>query len=334
MSKPKLRWGILGCANIAKRSVIPGIQQSQNNEVVAIASRSLENAQQTAQQLNIPTAYGSYEELLNDEQIDAIYIPLPNHLHKEWTLKAAAAGKHILCEKPIALNADEASEMINACSNAGVHLAEAFMYRHHPRYQMLKDIISEGAIGDIRAIRGCFTFNSSANFGNVRFKQEWGGGSVYDVGCYPITAARLILEQEPEAVTAHAFFSPSHDNVDMMTSGLIEFANGVALSFDCGMWAGGRNNLEVVGSDGLITVPNAFVSGSEEGWSFFVHSKDGIKEISVPIINQYAQQADDFAAVILEQATPIVAADDPIHTMKIIDAIILSARTRTRVVLN
>jgi xylose dehydrogenase (NAD/NADP) len=334
MEKQQLRWGIMGCANIAKHSVIPGIQKSKHNQVVAIASRTLATAQQTAEQLNIPTAYGSYEELLQDEQIDAVYIPLPNHLHKEWTLKAAAAGKHVLCEKPIALTADEAAEMIAACQDAGVHLAEAFMYRHHPRYQLLKEVIASGDIGEIRAIRGSFTFNSSANHGNVRFKQEWGGGSVYDVGCYPITAARLLLEQEPEAVTAHAFFSPEHDNVDMMTSGLIEFPNAVALSFDCGMWAGGRNTLEIVGSTGYITVPNAFVSGSEDGWAFFVHNgKEAAKKISVPIINQYAQQADDFAAVVLQQATPIVDADDAYHNMRIIDAILLSARTRTRVVL-
>lgn len=335
MSKDFLRWGILGCANIAKRSVIPGIQQSEHNKVVAIASRSLEKSQETAAQLNIPTAYGSYEQLLQDPDIDAVYIPLPNHLHMEWTIKAAEAGKHVLCEKPLALTANEASKMIAACKQAGVHLAEAFMYRHHPRYHMLKETIDSGVIGEIRGIHGTFTFNSSANHGNVRFKQAWGGGSVYDVGCYPITAARFLLGKEPEAVTAHAFFSPEHDHVDMMTTGLIEFPDSVALSFDCGMWAGGRNTLEVVGSDGFITVPNAFISGSEDGWSFFIHvNGEPIKEVQVPIINQYAKQADDFAAVVLKQAQPIVADDDAFHNMKIIDAVLHSARTRTRVVLD
>lgn len=334
MDKKHLRWGIIGCAAIAKRAVIPGIQQSENNQVVAIASRNLSTAQETAAQLNIPVAYGSYDELLQDPQIDAVYIPLPNHLHKEWTLKAAAAGKHVLCEKPLALTADEAAQMIAGCQAAGVHLAEAFMYRHHPRYQLLKDKIASGVIGEIRGIHGTFTFNSSANHGNVRFNQAWGGGSVYDVGCYPITAARLLLEREPEAVTAQAFFSPEHDNVDMMTSGLIEFPGSVALTFDCGMWAGGRNTLEIVGSTGYITVPNAFVSGSEDGWSFYIHTgKESPEKVTVPLINQYAKQADDFAAVVLQNASPIVEADDALHNMKIIDAVLQSARTRTRVVL-
>jgi len=334
MDKKQLRWGIIGCAGIAKRAVIPGIQQSENNQVIAIASRNLATAQETAAGLNIPVAYGSYEELLQHSEIDAVYIPLPNHLHKEWTLKAAAAGKHVLCEKPLALTADEAEEMIAACQAAGVHLAEAFMYRHHPRYQLLKDTVASGVIGEIRGIHGTFTFNSAANHGNVRFKQAWGGGSVYDVGCYPITAARLLLEREPEAVTAQAFFSPEHDNVDMMTSGLIEFPGSVALTFDCGMWAGGRNTLEIIGSTGYITVPNAFVSGSEEGWSFYIHTgKEAPEKVTVPLINQYAKQADDFAAVVLQNARPIVEADDALHNMKIIDAVLQSARTRTRVVL-
>lgn len=167
----KIRWGVLGCASIAKRSVIPGLQQSKHNEVVAIASRNEDTAKQTANELHIPKAYGSYESLLADTSIDAVYIPLPNHLHKEWSIRAAEAGKHILCEKPLALTEAEASEMAEAADQAGVYLAEAFMYRHHPRYDILKDMIAAGAIGDIRGIRSAFTFNSSSNHGNVRFRK-------------------------------------------------------------------------------------------------------------------------------------------------------------------
>lgn len=205
----KLRWGILGCASIAKHSVIPGLQQSRLNDVVAIASRDQGKAAQTAEELNIPTAYGSYESLLEDSSIDAIYIPLPNHLHKEWSIRAAEAGKHILCEKPLALTEAEAAEMAEAAAKAGVVLTEAFMYRYHPRYDLMKEMIVAGAIGDIRGIRSAFTFNSSTNHGNVRFRKDWGGGSIYDIGCYPINAARILLGQEPEAVTVQAFFSPS-----------------------------------------------------------------------------------------------------------------------------
>src|SRR5690625_1015632 len=219
MEKKKVRWGIMSTASIGKRSVIPGIQESERNEVVAVASRSLENAQVFADELGIPQAYGSYEELLNDAEIDAVYIPLPNHLHKEWTVKAAEAGKHVLCEKPIALNETEVLEMIEASKKADVILAEAYMYRHQKRYADIRELLKNGEIGEIRGIHGVFTFNGAGNKGNIRFTKEWGGGSIYDVGCYPISAARLLLDEEPTAVTAQAYFSPEHGNVDMMASG-------------------------------------------------------------------------------------------------------------------
>lgn len=172
----KLRWGIAGCAGIAVKSVIPGIQQSQTSMVSAIASRDIGKAEATAQQLGIAKACGSYEELLADANIDVVYIPLPNHLHCEWTIRAAEAGKHVLCEKPIALDAQEARKMIKACADAGVLLVEAFMYRHHPRYDRIKEIIRSGEIGDIRGIHGAFTFNEAASLENVRFKRSMGGG--------------------------------------------------------------------------------------------------------------------------------------------------------------
>lgn len=242
----KLRWGVLGCAGIAKRSVIPGIQASQTGVVAAIASRNLNTAEETAKSLDIPTAYGSYEALLADETIDAVYIPLPNHLHMEWTIKAAEAGKHVLCEKPIALNADEARRMVDACSAAGVHLAEAFMYRYHPRFDVIKNIIQSGEIGEVRGLHSTFTFNNAGDASNVRYRKAWGGGSIYDVGCYPISVARMLLGEEPQAATVHGLLSPEHDNVDMMASGILEFSGGVALSFDCGMWADFRNTLEIL----------------------------------------------------------------------------------------
>ncbi|WP_284639785.1 Gfo/Idh/MocA family protein [Paenibacillus silviterrae] len=333
MSSKKVRWGIIGCAGIAKRAVIPGIQQSETGEVAAIASRELSNARETADKLGIPTAYGSYEQLLEDESIDAVYIPLPNHLHKEWTIRAAEAGKHVLCEKPIALNAEEAQEMADACAKAGVVLAEAFMYRYHPRYAMIRDIIQSGEIGAIRGIHGTFTFNNAKASNNVRYKQAWGGGSVYDVGCYPLSAARLLLEREPEAVTAHAFFSPEHDHVDMMTSGLVEFSDHVALTFDCGMWAAGRNTLEVVGTDGTIEVPSAFVTRGDAKDHFFVTVKGERREVEVPYVNQYALQADAIGRSILHGEPLAFAPSDAVANMKVIDATLQSARERIRVTL-
>lgn len=328
----KLRWGILGCASIAKRSVIPGLQQSRLNEVVAIASRDQAKAEQTAEELKIPIAYGSYESLLEDSSIDAVYIPLPNHLHKEWSIRAAEAGKHILCEKPLALTEAEAAEMADAAAKAGVILAEAFMYRYHPRYDVLKEMIDSGAIGEIRGIRSAFTFNSSANHGNVRFRKDWGGGSIYDVGCYPINAARILLDKEPEAVTVQAFFSPEHDHVDMMASGLIEFDGNVSLTFDCGMWAAYRNPLEIVGTDGLIEVPYAY-SLPENGANFFLTTGDGRKEIEVPHANAYSEQGDRIAEAVLYDKPLRYSTEDAVRNMRVIDACLQSAHERARIVL-
>lgn len=334
MSEKKVRWGVLGCAGIAKRAVIPGIQQSQTGIVAAVASRGIDKAAETAEQFGIEKAYASYEELLVDKEIDAVYIPLPNHLHKEWTIRAAEAGKHVLCEKPIALNAEEAKEMEEACAKAGVLLAEAFMYRYHPRYEMVKDAIRSGEIGEIRGIHGTFTFNNAKDAGNVRYRKEWGGGSLYDVGCYPISAARLILEREPEAATAHAFFSPEHDDVDMMMSGLLEFSGGVALSFDCGMWASGRNTLEIVGTDGRIEIPSAFVARGDEADHYFITAKGGRREVAVPHLNQYALQADAIGRSALHGEPLKFPASDAVSNMRVLDACLKSARERVRVALS
>ncbi|WP_342042915.1 Gfo/Idh/MocA family protein [Bacillus sp. OTU2372] len=330
----KIRWGIIGCAGIAKRSVIPGIQQSETGEVAAIASRGLEKAKQTAEQLNIPTAYGSYEELLADPTIEAVYIPLPNHLHKEWVIRAAEAGKHVLCEKPLAINAEEAQQMLEACEKAGVVFAEAFMYRYHPRYTTIRDIIKSGEIGELRGIHGTFTFNNSKDMNNIRYKQEWGGGSLYDVGVYPISAARMLLNEEPKAAAVHALLSEEHDHVDMMASGILEFNRGVALTFDCGMWAAFRNTLEVLGTEGRIEVPSAFVVNQDEGDNFFVYTKDGRREVEVPRLNQYALQADAIGRTIRNEEPLPFPASDAVLNMKVLDACLTSARERRRVEIN
>lgn len=327
MTNQKVRWGILSTASIARRSVIPGIQESQRNEVVAVASRSLEKAKNFAEECNIPTAYGSYEELLNDDTIEAVYIPLPNHLHKKWTMKAAEAGKHVLCEKPIALNEAEAKEMVEACEKAGVVLAEAFMYRHQGRYEDIKKLINRGDIGDIRGIHGVFTFNGAGNPNNIRFTKEWGGGSIYDVGCYPISAARLILDEEPTAVTTHAFFSPDHGNVDMMASGLMEFSNGVALTFDCSMWADFRNRLEILGSNGRIVLPAAFLG--DQSYKIIRNGEE--KLIKVDQINSYALQADSFAESVIDGKPPKFSGKDIIQNMTAVRGALTSAEKRERI---
>ncbi|WP_281890545.1 Gfo/Idh/MocA family protein [Paenibacillus sp. YYML68] len=333
MSVKPLRWGILGCAGIAVRAVIPGIIESNTGEVAAIASRDLEKSRATADKLGIETAYGSYEELLADETIEAVYIPLPNHLHKEWTIRAAEAGKHVLCEKPAALNAAEMEEMAAACEKAGVFFAEAFMYRLHPRYAMIRETIASGKIGELRGIHGAFTFNNAGSDGNVRFSRAMGGGSLYDVGVYPISAARMVLGCEPEAVTVHAFFSPQHDEVDMMASGLVEFPGSVALTFDCGMWAAGRNTLEIVGTEGRIEVPSAYVAPADSSSDFVVIKGNERRVVEVPHVNQYAVQADVFAHSVRTGEPLPYSPSDSIAGMRVLDACLKSARERVRVTL-
>ncbi|URN95057.1 MAG: Gfo/Idh/MocA family oxidoreductase [Candidatus Pristimantibacillus lignocellulolyticus] len=334
MSDRKLKWGVLGSAQIAVNSVIPGILQSNFNEVVAIASRNLDKAEETAVKFQIPKTYGSYEQLLQDTDIDVVYIPLPNHLHYEWTIKAIEAGKHVLCEKPLALTAEEAERMVQAAKEAGVILAEAFMYRYHPRYTQLKEIIDRGEIGEVRGIRSSFTFNNANDINNVRYRKEWGGGAIYDVGCYPITAARMLLGKEPEAVTVQAQFSSLHGDVDMMAAGLIEFEGDVSLQFDCAMWSAFRNPLEVLGSEGIIEVPSAFVTPTEESGHFYVTKSGEKNKVSVPFLNAYSLQADALAQAVLQGKPLPFDATDAVHNMKIIDACIASARGKTRVELS
>jgi len=254
----KLKWGILGCAGIADQHMIKAIQQSNSGEVIAIASRTLEKAELIAGKHGIPRFYGNYEQLLSDKEVEAVYIPLPNHLHCEWVVRTAAAGKHVLCEKPLALNTAEAIDMVNACHKADVHLAEAYMYRHHPRYERAKDIIHSGQIGEVRGMIGLFTFDLSGLQGDILFRSDMGGGSIYDDGCYPISASRMLLRAEPEAVTTHYMFSPQHGHVDMMNTVLLEFPAGVGAMLQFGMWCDGRNEIQVLGRKGSLVIPNAF----------------------------------------------------------------------------
>lgn len=327
--RQKLRWGVIGCAQIATGSVMPAIMDSESGMITAVASRGLEKSSAVAAEFGIEKAYGSYEELLADKDIDAVYIPLPNHLHREWVIRAAEAGKHVLCEKPIALNSKEAAEMVQACSAAGVHLAEAYMYRHHPRIAELREIIASGEIGQLRSIRGTFTYNDATDTSNIRFKSAWGGGSLYDIGCYPLSAARLLFGTEPEAVTVNALFSPEHDNVDMMASGLVEFPNNLSLIFDCGMWAYNRQLLEILGTKGRIEVPMPF-NAREEDAEFFVYTDDEVRRVAGSGANPYVRQVDDFATAVFTGNT-FIQPVDAVLNMQLIETCLASAKQRQRI---
>ncbi|WP_211745818.1 Gfo/Idh/MocA family oxidoreductase [Paenibacillus sp. Marseille-Q4541] len=331
MSK-QIRWGILSTAKIGRTAVIPAIQQSERGQVIAIASRDESRAAEVAAELNIPKAYGSYDALLADEEIDAVYIPMPNHLHMEWTIRAARAGKHVLCEKPAALNEKQVSQMIEVCREENVVFAEAFMYRYHPKHRRVKEIIESGEIGEVRAIHANFTYNNCEDKDNVRFQKNMGGGSLYDVGVYPISAARMFLETEPEAVTVHALFSPEHDDVDMMASGLIEFPNKVALTFDCGMWACARAEFEILGTKGRIELPKVF------GWEnsdippqIIIHTDHVTREERVSVSNSFVLQAEAIADAILDGKPLPFAPEDAVNNIRVIEACLESAHKRERV---
>lgn len=327
-----MKWGVIGGASIALHAVMPAIRQSRYGEIAAVASRDLSKAQQLAARFEIPQAYGSYEELLADERIDAVYIPLPNHLHREWTLQAARAGKHVLCEKPIALTADEAAEMEEQCKAAGVHLEEAFMYRHHPRMTEIKSLLAAGEIGDVRGMHSVFTFNNAEDVNNIRCRPEWGGGALYDVGCYPLSAARYLLESEPVAVTVHAMFSEQHGHVDMMASGLVELERGIALTFDCGMWAEHRQTIELLGTDGRIVIPLAF-NGAGETAEYFIIKGNEKRTIIPTAVDPYVCQIDNFARAVAGEQTLALKENDSVFNMRLLEACLTSARHKERIIL-
>ena len=259
MVDKKLRWGVLSTANIGRVAVIPALQHSGNGELVAVASRDEETASAFAAQQGISRAYGSYEALLAAGDIDAVYIPLPNSLHREWTIKAAEAGKHILCEKPLALNAAECDEMAAAAEQYGVVLMEAFMYRFHPRTEKVLELLQSAAIGEPGLINATFTFRLS-NPANIRLSAELGGGSLMDVGCYCVNITRTLAGAEP--VEVQAFANWGKTGVDDEMVGTLRFADGLLAQFSCGLTLERREFYQVAGPEGHIEVQSAFLPGT------------------------------------------------------------------------
>ncbi len=324
-----LRWGVLGTAGITER-VIPAMSRSELTEVVAIASRTLARAETTARALGIPTAYSSYAELLADPDIDAVYIPLPNFLHLDWVLAAAAAGKHILCEKPMAITAVDAQLMVDAARAADVVLVEAFMYGNHPRYDQLHKVVSSGEIGKVRTISGTFTFDASDEVGATAFAGHPGGGAVYDVGCYVVHAARQLLGTEPLAVTANAQVSDAHGDIDMMTSALFEFPDDVSLLMQCGMWAADEDTLRILGSSGRIDVPSSFFAApGRDGFSVLVN--DDLRYEPVPSVDHYTLQADMVGSAVRFDSPLRYAPQDPVLGAAALEACVRSLRAHKRI---
>jgi len=320
-----IRWGVISTANIGRKRVIPAIQQSRNGTVAAVASRSLESAQAFAAEMDIPTAYGSYDDLLADPNIDAIYNPLPNHLHAEWSIKAAEAGKPTLCEKPLAVTADEAQGIVDAFKERGILFAEAFMYRFHPRTERVKQLVDEGALGDVRLIRAAFSFQIGDE-DNVRlYGPEQGGGSLMDVGCYCINLMRHVTGEEPERVSASAVFGDTQ--VDEWLVGTLAFPSGALGVLDCGFRSLDRHTYEIRGSEGTLIVDEAFGTPPDASTTIKLWQGEAYQEISFGPANHYVLMAEDFADAILEGRPPRFDAQDAVENMRVIDRMLADARS-------
>ena len=328
MSSKKVRWGILSTANIGMQKVTPGIMASPHSEVVAIASRDLGKARQAADKLGIAKAYGSYEELFADPDIDAIYNPLPNHLHVPMTVAAAKAGKHVLCEKPIALNAADA-EALRQCPPEAIVL-EAFMVRFHPQWQRAREIIRSGELGEVRAINAAFTyFNADPN--NVRNQADIGGGGIMDIGCYPITAARFLFEAEPKRVVSLVERDATF-GTDRLASVIADFGQGRQLNFICSTQTTPHQRVLVLGSKAKLEIIIPFNAPPNERTAITVDTGapfDGSlarREI-LPAVDQYTEQANAFCRAILDGKPMEWGVEDAINSMKVIDAVFESEKT-------
>lgn len=323
-----VRWGILGAANIALKKVIPGMQESALTQVVAIASRDIAKARAAAQSLGIPRAYGSYQELIDDPEIDAIYNPLPNHLHVPWSIRAAEAGKHVLCEKPIGLNAREARELLEARDRTGVKIGEAFMVRTHPQWLKVKEIVASGTIGDLRLISGHFSYYDR-DPADIRSRVEWGGGALMDIGCYPITISRWLFGAEPTEVVGLIERDPELQ-VDRLTSGLLHFERGQA-TFSCSMQLVAFQTVQIFGTKGRIAA-SFHASPLHQSRIYVDDGSDligggGIETITFPAVDQYTIQADRFSEAIRGVGRVPVSLEDAVGNMAVIDALFRSAES-------
>jgi predicted dehydrogenase len=322
----KVHWGVLSTADIGMSKVTPAIQAASNSEVVAIASRDGERAAIAADQLGIPDAYGNYDYLLAAENVDAVYIPLPNDMHAEWVAKAALAGKHVLCEKPLAMSEAEAAEMVAVCDAADVKLQEAFMYRHHPTWLEAVRLVRNGAIGDLVAVQSWFSyFNDDPT--NIRNRVENGGGAVMDIGCYNVNLSRLLFDAEPVAIESVVRRDPVM-GIDTLTSAILEFPGGGQSSLTCSTRSEDYQRVHIFGTTGRIEIEIPFNIPTDLETRIYVTRDDGsspdatTETVVFPAKNQYTIQAELFADAILNDSDVAVNSIDAVANMRVIDSIL------------
>lgn len=326
MVEHKIRWGVLSTSNIGRGKVIPAIQHSSNGELMAVASRDPAKARDFAAKNGIPVSYGSYEALISADNIDAVYIPLPNSLHRQWTIRAAETGKHILCEKPLAMNDNECAEMESAARRSGVKLMEAFMYRFHPRTQKVLELVQRQAIGDVRLVHSAFTFRVTLPT-NIRFQPELGGGSLMDVGCYCVNISRMIAGQEPIEAQAYANWSASGVDEQMICS--LRFGNRLLAHFDCALVMDRREFYQIVGTEGVLDVPVAFLPGTTDTT---IRQQQGRNETLHQIagVDEYRLMVEYFASCVLNDQPLRYRAADAAANMRVIGALYRSAHNNGR----
>ncbi|WP_414474850.1 Gfo/Idh/MocA family protein [Microvirga sp. M2] len=331
MSK-KVRWGVLSTAQIARKHVIPAMKAGCFTDIVAIASRDKERASEAAADLGVPKAYGSYEALLADPDIDAIYNPLPNHLHAPLTIKALEAGKHVLCEKPIALNAEEARQIEAAQKKSGLLVGEAFMVRFHPQWRRVREIVRSGRLGEVRAIQTIFSYFLT-DPGNIRNQADIGGGGLYDIGCYAINTARFVFESEPERVIG-LFDRDPQMGTDRLSSGLAEFSGGRQLTFTSATQLVPCQRVQILGTRGRIEIQIPFNAPAGMEAAIVVDdgrdlSGGGRDHITISASNQYTLQGDAFSQAVLGEKPLEWGIADAVSNMRVIDALFRSARSET-----
>jgi predicted dehydrogenase len=325
----KVRWGVLSTADFGIRKSIPAMQKGECSEIRAIASRDLRKAEEAARALGIPKAYGSYEELLRDPEIEAIYNPLPNHMHVRWSIKAAEAGKHVLCEKPLSMNVAEARELLRVQEKTGVKIGEAFMVRTHPQWLRARELVDSGRVGTLRTITGYFSyFNRDPK--NIRNIPETGGGALMDIGCYPITISRFMFGEEPSRVIGLLEQDPDM-KTDRLASVILEFPSGHAI-FTVSTQLVQYQRMHFIGTKGRIEIEIPFNAPNDRACRIFIDDGGdifgkGIATETLPTCDQYTIQGDIFSRAIREAGEVPVPLSDAIKNMSVIDAIFRSAQT-------
>ncbi len=319
-----IKWGVLSTADINKK-LLAGAAASDDVEVVAVGSRDLSRAKEFAEAWGIERAYGTYDELLADPDVEAVYIPLPNTMHSEWSIRALDAGKHVLCEKPFSRHIGDVERAFDAAEATGLHLSEAFMYRHHPQTARLAELVASGAIGELRVIRSTFSY-SLYDTDNIRLRTDADGGALMDVGCYCVSGSRL-LGGEPESVAGAAHIGPS--GTDWVFTGLMRFPENVVALFDCGTSLPNRDELEAIGTEGSLFL--------DDPWHCIepvieLRRGDSVERIEIEPVNPYRLELEDMNAAIRGERSPLLGRDDALGQVRAIDALFRSADDHALVV--